>query len=218
MISPDFNVAVTNSNWRFTFVSCHDFPSPDYVHKWPNHGGNIGLAPFDWNLVKSRNISALVWAGDIIYGDFPKNVTWLPDWWSYVLPEVPLHLEKFTTANGSKLNNMYRSLKEDGRYKALLESLGNPLRHIGTWDDHDYGINDGDQANPYKHESKDAFLDFFSAGASDPRRSRDGVYSSTLFASNTSSVLVVALDLRFNRSPYGTPGCCHALETRCVGS
>jgi phosphodiesterase/alkaline phosphatase D-like protein len=32
---------------------------------------------------------------------------------------------------------------------------------IATWDDHDYGINDGDRKYPYKEESKKTFFSFF---------------------------------------------------------
>ena len=31
---------------------------------------------------------------------------------------------------------------------------------IGVWDDHDYGLNNGDKNFPLKHEVRDVFLDF----------------------------------------------------------
>jgi hypothetical protein len=79
---------------------------------------------------------------------------------------------------------------------------------------------------PYKHESKKEFLDFFDASPEDSRRSRGGVYSSTLFTDDHGdeiksgggvngaggvvnhhrSVLVVSLDLRWFKDSSGLEG------------
>jgi hypothetical protein len=73
---------------------------------------------------------------------------------------------------------------------------------------------------PLKDDSKAAFLRFFDAGADDPRRSRGGVYASTLFTSEKHkggedgasassphrSVLVLALDMRWFKDPYSEQG------------
>eukprot|EP00380_Ascogregarina_taiwanensis_P003932 284819251_2 len=82
-----------------------------------------------------------------------------------------------------------------------------PLREIysGTWDDHDYGINDGDKTYPYKTQSKALFLDFLNVSANDSRRSPDrhGVYT-VEYCTSTSpdgkssvKIAVVLLDLRW---------------------
>lgn len=83
-------------------------------------------------------------------------------------------------------------------------------------DDHDYGLNDGDKTLSIRKESKDAFLGFFDAKETDPRRQRQGVYSSTLFSMKNEdgsngdksdrSVLVIALDMRYNKDPYSVEG------------
>eukprot|EP00613_Pedinella_sp_CCMP2098_P045719 CAMPEP_0171800606 /NCGR_PEP_ID=MMETSP0991-20121206/71781_1 /TAXON_ID=483369 /ORGANISM="non described non described, Strain CCMP2098" /LENGTH=241 /DNA_ID=CAMNT_0012412151 /DNA_START=466 /DNA_END=1189 /DNA_ORIENTATION=+ len=116
---------------------------------------------------------------------------------------------------------MYSSLKNDEGYSSLLKQIDG--RHLGTWDDHDYGLNDGDRLMPLKQDSKDAFLTFFGALPDDPRRKRGGVYSSTLFTNGESSsgggggvgsgptggptggrhsVLVLALDMRWFKDPF----------------
>lgn len=51
----------------------------------------------------------------------------------------------------------------------------------GTWDDHDYGVNDGGMEYQYKEESQTLFLDFLGIPQDSIRRKRRGVYSSRLF-------------------------------------
>ena len=202
----DFVVDMPPSNeaWRFAFASCHDFPTPRFTHRHPGNGGNIlSDAPFDWDVIRARGPGAMIWVGDTIYGDFPKDYSWVPKPLSYFLPELPIWSAPFVASSGRKLTAMYDGLKADAGFKTLLSSLGPGPRHFGTWDDHDFGLNDGDRTMRYKDESKDAFLRFYDAPASDPRRQRDGIYSSTIFRGPNTAVLVIALDMRFSKDPYG---------------
>ena len=78
---------------------------------------------------------------------------------------------------------------------------------LGTWDDHDYGVNNGDRRFPHRSASKAEFLDFLDAAPKDARRQRGlqtGVYGSTLLDGGgpDKSVLVIALDMRFSKDPY----------------
>ena len=41
---------------------------------------------------------------------------------------------------------------------------------IGVWDDHDYGVNDGDNKFVNKHITRDIFLDFVNEPVDSPRR------------------------------------------------
>ncbi len=61
-----------------------------------------------------------------------------------------------------------------------------PDHHLPTRDDHDFGLNDGDRTMPTRNASKEAFLDFFDASPTDPRRFRSGVYSTVLLKDATS--------------------------------
>lgn len=72
---------------------------------------------------------------------------------------------------------------------------------IATWDDHDYGGDDAGADYPKKRESQQVFLDFFEAPANDPRRSREGVYSSSVYGPAGKRVQVILLDTRYFRSP-----------------
>ncbi|HEU4404733.1 MAG TPA: alkaline phosphatase D family protein [Polyangiaceae bacterium] len=76
----------------------------------------------------------------------------------------------------------------------------------GTWDDHDYGVNDGGREYPKKAESQQLFLDFLRVPPGSPRRAREGVYDAVLLGPPGRRVHLIALDLRYHRSPISRPG------------
>ncbi len=85
-------------------------------------------------------------------------------------------------------------------------------RILATWDDHDYGVNDGGADYPKRRESQQLFLKFFEAPEDDPRWKREGIYSSHVFGPEGRRVQVILLDARYFRSPLtkgyesGEPG------------
>lgn len=50
----------------------------------------------------------------------------------------------------------YKTLKEHKDYANLVKSTA----ILGTWDDHDYGLNDGGEDYEMRIESQQLFLDF----------------------------------------------------------
>ncbi len=62
----------------------------------------------------------------------------------------------------------------DKNYQQLISSV----KLLGTWDDHDYGLNDGGVEFSKKQESQQEFLDFMGVSKTDVRRTRGGVYHS----------------------------------------
>ena len=82
-----------------------------------------------------------------------------------------------------------------------LQALRKTCRVIGTWDDHDYGADDAGAEYPRKRESQQLFLDFLQVPPNDPRRTREGVYSSQVFGPVGQRVQVILLDARYHRSP-----------------
>ena len=72
---------------------------------------------------------------------------------------------------------------------------------IGTWDDHDYGINDGGAEHPTKHEAQDAFMRFFRIPDDAPMRSREGVYDVRVHGPEGRREQVILLDTRYFRGP-----------------
>ncbi|MBM3993408.1 MAG: alkaline phosphatase family protein [Planctomycetes bacterium] len=72
---------------------------------------------------------------------------------------------------------------------------------LATWDDHDYGVNDGGAEYPRKDDSQQLFLDFFGIPKDSPRRAQKGIYHSEVFGPTDKRVQVIVLDTRYFRSP-----------------
>jgi len=70
---------------------------------------------------------------------------------------------------------------------------------IGTWDDHDYGKNDAGVEWGIKKGAQQVFLDFLKVSENDPRRNREGVYTSENFTTKKGTIKVILLDTRYFR-------------------
>ena len=136
-----------------------------------------------WDAVLSYRPDLFIFCGDNVYGDF----------------------------NSADAANLKRAYEEAGKvtgYAKLRDTVG----HLAVWDDHDYGLNDGGIEFAHKAVSKELFLDFWNAPATDIRRKRDGIYDSRIIGPPGMSVQVILLDVRWFRSPLkltdqrGAPG------------
>jgi alkaline phosphatase D len=79
-------------------------------------------------------------------------------------------------------------------------------RVVGTWDDHDYGLNDGGKEFSARAASQQALLDFLDEPADSPRRRRAGVYESYTYGPAGRQVKVILLDTRYHRDAPGPGG------------
>lgn len=70
-----------------------------------------------------------------------------------------------------------------------------------TWDDHDYGVNDGGADYEKRDEAQRVFVDFWNDPAASPRRTRPGVYESKIYGEGESRVQIIMLDTRYFRGP-----------------
>nr|PIM01974.1 phosphodiesterase/alkaline phosphatase D family protein [Toxoplasma gondii COUG] len=105
-----------------------------------------------WHRVKEQSPNAWIWMGDAGYAQ------------SHDVAAVRLALKQ---------------VKDVDPFRELRASL-----HFldGTWDDHDYGMNDGGRFQKNREQLRQAFLDFLDTPAQSPRRQgRRGVYSSHVF-------------------------------------
>jgi alkaline phosphatase D len=100
------------------------------------------------------------------------------------------------TENMQKMKQDYDTQKKQKGYDALLKST--PI--MATWDDHDYGVNDGGIEFAKKEEAQQLFLDFLNVDKNSPRRKQEGVYHSKLFKTSNGSVKVIVLDTRYFRT------------------
>jgi alkaline phosphatase D len=71
---------------------------------------------------------------------------------------------------------------------------------IATWDDHDFGQNDGGSDYPQKKESQVEFWNWLDEPADSPRRTKEGVYDAHVFGPEGRRVQVIMLDLRYFRT------------------
>lgn len=94
------------------------------------------------------------------------------------------------------LRSNYKMLSEHPSYAKFK----NNIEIIGVWDDHDYGMNDGGVTYEMKADSQKAFLDFLEVDKKDPRRKREGIYTSSTYTSGDLSIKILLLDTRYFRT------------------
>jgi alkaline phosphatase D len=93
------------------------------------------------------------------------------------------------------MKKKYDQQKSRPSYQLLLKTC--PV--TGTWDDHDYGINDGGKHYSRKQESKLLALSFLDISPSHPVRKRDGLYYSYTLGKAPRAILILNLDTRWFR-------------------
>lgn len=107
-------------------------------------------------------------------------------------------------------DNVYADTKDSTVFKAKYDmQLAHPnykelyssTSIIGTWDDHDYGMNDGDKTYTAKDISKKYALDFLGVPESAEVRSRNGIYQSFEYTYNELLIRVLLLDNRYFKDP-----------------
>ena len=94
------------------------------------------------------------------------------------------------------LKNNYAIQKRDTTYLNFVRTT----TVMGTWDDHDYGVNDGGNEYRKKKESQQLFLDFLEVQPTDVRRKQEGLYYSQTFKIKEHAIKVLILDTRYFRS------------------
>jgi alkaline phosphatase D len=101
------------------------------------------------------------------------------------------------TANMSLMKKKYDQLAALPGFRELVSDC----RVLATWDDHDYGLNDGGSDFEKRVESQQVFVDFWRDPLDSPRRSRPGVYLAHTFGPDGQRLQVILLDTRYFRGP-----------------
>lgn len=94
------------------------------------------------------------------------------------------------------LEEKYTKLKHDMVYAEFTKNKD----ILGTWDDHDYGVNDGGNEYEQKDASQQKFLDFFDVPQDSERRSRKGIYHAQNYIINGKNLKIILLDTRYFRT------------------
>jgi len=100
------------------------------------------------------------------------------------------------TDDVERLRSIYAMQDTVAGYAELKKEV--PI--IGTWDDHDFGLNDGGSDFAIKAESQQVFLDFMGVPKDSERRNQEGVYASHEYDVSAGKVKVIVLDTRYFRS------------------
>lgn len=152
-----------------------------------------------WNAIINFDPQIFIWLGDNMYGDikrpfavFGKQRTIGP--WK----NVP----RFVPCSQQEMEFKYKKAKTNPGYTRLRERT----KVIGTWDDHDYGLNDAGKEFGEKVTNQRLLLDFLDEPQDSPRRKQEGVYASYTFGPEDRQIKVILLDTRYHRDPLSSDG------------
>lgn len=133
---------------------------------------NQRLSQAHWPVITAQRPELMLMMGDNVYGDLDG--------------QGPRHLAA-----------AYAELAASPGFQAFAART--PI--LATWDDHDFGANDGDGGYQHAADAREQFLSFWTVPADDPRRGRQGVYHSQMFGPPGQRIQIIMLDLRTFRTP-----------------
>lgn len=116
---------------------------------------------------------------------------------------LPMDLFIFMGDNiyGDSTNRMVLRAKYDAlKRSTFFQGLKKKAPFIATWDDHDFGMNDGGEDFPAKKESQEEFFNWLDEPADSARRKQEGVYDARMYGPMGQRVQVILLDTRYFRS------------------
>jgi len=124
-----------------------------------------------WVPIAATNPDVFIWTGDNVYADTQD-------------PAV------FRTKYDMQMN-----------HPEYVQFLSQVSTVIGTWDDHDYGVNDGGKEYPAKALAKAELYRFLGMPDDEPSRAYDGIYHVRTYGTGDQTVKVILLDTRWFRDP-----------------
>lgn len=132
-----------------------------------------------FDILSETKLDYFIWTGDAVYFDKSN----FKDKYTNENIHSQIAIQGF---NYTKYSHSYKKLRESTNI-------------IGIWDDHDYGINDGDGSFIYKDLLKKAFLDFLDENENSERRFENrSIYTSYKLYDN--KVNIILLDVRYHKS------------------
>ncbi|XP_024991409.1 uncharacterized protein LOC112525467 isoform X4 [Cynara cardunculus var. scolymus] len=191
---------------RIAFGSCANQTSPQPI----------------WDAIVNFKPQVFIWLGDNIYGDIRRpfkffgNERTIGPW-----KNVP----RFVPSSEDEMRSKYNIAKTNHGYSRLRKIS----KVIGTWDDHDYGLNDAGKEFKQKDTNQRLMLDFLDEPQDSPRltihvlispslflnvtndnvffrRKQAGVYASYTFGPEGREIKVILLDTRYHRDPLRSDG------------
>ncbi len=126
-----------------------------------------------FNKIRNLDPDLYLAMGDNMYADIP--------------PLEPLPAYHKLIANG------YEMLFNKEPFKSFAKNI--PI--IATWDDHDYGLNNGGKTFTHKNEAKSYFMRYYNIPNNSPIRNRNGIYNSYYFGDDEKRLQIIMLDTRW---------------------
>lgn len=113
-------------------------------------------------------------------------------------PQLMIMMGDNVYASGTQrpIIDQYIKLNSQPDYKDLKETT--PF--LATWDDHDYGKNDGGFSNPDKNEARSLFVNYWGYLKNSLPKNQEAIYHSRLFGKNKQRVHYILLDSRWNKT------------------
>jgi alkaline phosphatase D len=114
-----------------------------------------------------------IWTGDVIYGD---------------------------SRDPAVLSQLYARQLQQPDYTGFLAT---GVGVIGTYDDHDFGEENGGRSYPSRAASMQLFLDFVNEPKDSPRRQQEGIYTRYRMGPEGKRVKILLTDNRYHREKAG---------------
>lgn len=132
-----------------------------------------------WKHIERFDPDLWIWLGDAVYHD------------KQLFPFDAITHGSAPTTEGMKRN--YEAQLRNADYKRLISKV--PV--IGVWDDHDYGVDDGNHQFHLKDVNRHLFLEFLNESQYSVRWNRtDGIYGAWNY--NQNKLKVILLDNRYS--------------------
>jgi len=146
-------------------------------------------------LLETHNLITKIQFGSCAHQKYPQPL------WKTMLAEKP-DLYIGTGDNVYASSNSDKPIAQAYRLQSLQPEFAiyrSQVPMVATWDDHDYGMNDGGADNPEKEDAKLEFFKFWpnDAQAIDPRQG--GIYHSFLIGPEKKKIQIILLDTRYFR-------------------
>lgn len=91
----------------------------------------------------------------------------------------------------------YKKQKNNPHYQAFTKDV--PV--TGIWDDHDYGMNDGNRTFPQRAHAEDQFLNFLGISKNDEVNNYPGIYRIETYGKPPQQIKIYHLDTRYFQDP-----------------
>ena len=131
-----------------------------------------------WARIAATNPQAFLFIGDNVYGDTGWD-------------------------GGADLATLRAAYAKQSTHPEFIDFAANhPI--MATWDDHDFGFNDGGASFTHRRFAEDIFEHYWRSP--DDVRERDGVYFSRTYGEAGQTTQLIVLDTRFFRSNLRRPG------------